>query len=172
MIRRIRMREWRSYRDATLDFTSPVVFFVAPNGVSKTSVYEAARSCLFGFPKGRQAGRAVRGGADRAELSMDLSIGGATLAVTRTLTRGGRATFEALRDGERLDEDALVPLCRRHGRRIERCSSDSSSAISIHSAPTRCRSRSAGILLSCWESLPCWRPRPCCEPPKLQQPGA
>ncbi len=97
MIRRIRIRDWRPYRDATIELDHAVVFFVAPNGVGKTSVYEAARRCLFGFPKGRTAGRAVRAGADRAELSMDLTVGdGITVAVTRTLTRGGRATEPAL----------------------------------------------------------------------------
>src|SRR5690349_9609796 len=101
VIRRIRIRDWRPYRDATIELDQPVVFFVAPNGVGKTSVYEAARCCLFGFPKGRTAGRAVRAGADRAELSMDLAVGaGVTVTVTRTLTRGGRATFAAVRDGE------------------------------------------------------------------------
>ena len=65
MIRRIRIRDWRPYRDATIELSHPVVFFVAPNGVGKTSVYEAARCCLLGFPKGRAAGRAVRGGEIR-----------------------------------------------------------------------------------------------------------
>lgn len=114
MIRRIRIRDWRPYRDATIELDHPVVFFVAPNGVGKTSVYEAARRCLFGFPKGRAAGRAVRGGADRAELSMDLAVGdGVTVTVTRTLTRGGRATFAAVRDGEDLDEGAFLALLQR-----------------------------------------------------------
>lgn len=113
MIQRIRLRDWRSYRNATIEFSHPVVFFVAPNGVGKTSVYEAARRCLLGFPKGRAAGRAVRGDADRAELSMDLALDGATVTVTRTLTRGGRSTFDAVREGQRLDEVAFLALLQR-----------------------------------------------------------
>jgi len=114
VIRRIRIRDWRPYRDATIKLDHPVVFFVAPNGVGKTSVYEAARFCLFGFPKGRTAGRAVRAGADRAELSMDLAVGaGVTVTVTRTLTRAGRTTFAAVRDGEGLDEGAFLALLQR-----------------------------------------------------------
>ena len=110
MIRRIRIRDWRPYRDATIELDHPLVFFVAPNGVGKTSVYEAARCCLLGFPKGRAAGRAVRGGATRAELSMDLAVDDVTVTVTRTLTRGGTATFTAVRDGELLDEKAFLAL--------------------------------------------------------------
>lgn len=111
MIRRIRIRDWRPYRDATIDLDHRVVFFVAPNGVGKTSVYEAVRRCLLGFPKGPTAGRAVRAGADRAELSMDLTLGdGVTVTVTRTLTHGGRAAFNGVRDGKGLDEDAFLAL--------------------------------------------------------------
>ena len=113
MIRRIRIRDWRPYRDATIELDRPVVFFVAPNGVGKTSVYEAARCCLLGFPKGRAAGRAVRGGATRAELSMDLAVDDVTVTVTRTLTRGGTATFTAVRDGELLDEEAFLALLQQ-----------------------------------------------------------
>jgi DNA repair exonuclease SbcCD ATPase subunit len=114
VIRRIRIRDWRPYRDATIELDRPIVFFVAPNGVGKTSVYEAARCCLFGFPKARTARRAVRAGADRAELSMALTVGaGVTLTVTRTLTRTGRTTFAAARDGESLDEGAFLALLQR-----------------------------------------------------------
>ena len=113
MIHRIRIRDWRPYRDATIELDHPVVFFVAPNGVGKSSVFEAVRCCLLGFPKGRTAGRAVRGGADRAVLSMDVTIAeGVTVTMTRTLTRGGRATFAAESDGDRLDEDAFLSMLR------------------------------------------------------------
>jgi DNA repair exonuclease SbcCD ATPase subunit len=113
VIHRIRIRDWRPYRDATIELDRPVVFFVAPNGVGKSSVFEAVRCCLLGFPKGRTAGRAVRGGADRAVLSMDVTIAeGVTVTMTRTLTRGGRATFAAESDGDRLDEDAFLSMLR------------------------------------------------------------
>lgn len=107
MIRRIRLRNWRSYSDATIDLDHRVVFFVAPNGVGKTSVYEAARRCLLGFPK-TNAGRAVRAGAKRAELSMELSVGDSNVTVTRTLTPTGRATFTAEEDGGSLGEAAFM----------------------------------------------------------------
>src|SRR5690242_16356266 len=112
MIRSIRLLNWRSYGDATIDLDRPVVFFVAPNGVGKTSVYEAARRCLLGFPKSN-AGRGVRAGAKGAEITMELGLGDSTLVVTRTLTAGGRAGFSAERDGHRLDEDDYRALLER-----------------------------------------------------------
>ncbi|MDQ3756396.1 MAG: AAA family ATPase [Actinomycetota bacterium] len=109
MIRSIRIQQWRSYRDATIDLDHPVVFFVAENGVGKSSFFEAARCCLLGFPTGRNAGRAVRADADRAQLSMDLVLGDAdVISVTRALTRTGRASFSALRNGETIDEQSFL----------------------------------------------------------------
>lgn len=109
MIRNIRIRQWRSYDDATIDLDHPVVFFVAENGVGKSSFFEAARCCLLGFPNGRAAARAVRANADRAELSMELALGvDDIINVTRTLTRTGRATFSASRNGVTLDENTYL----------------------------------------------------------------
>lgn len=112
MIRNIWLVNWRSYADATIDLDRPVVFFVAPNGVGKTSVYEAARRCLLGFPKAN-TGRAVRAGAKGAEITMELALGGSTVVVTRTLTAGGRAGFSAKQDGQHLDEDGFRALLER-----------------------------------------------------------
>ncbi|HEY9564103.1 MAG TPA: ATP-binding protein, partial [Nocardioides sp.] len=109
MIRNIRIRQWRAYDDATIDLDYPVVFFVAENGVGKSSFFEAARCCLLGFPNGRAAARAVRANADRAELSMELALGDDDIInVTRTLTRTGRATFSASRNGVTLDENTYL----------------------------------------------------------------
>lgn len=114
MILRIRMHDWRSYGDVTIRLDRPVVFFVAPNGVGKTSLVDAVRRCLFGFPKPRVAARAVRAGANRAELSVDLVVGGAgTVTVTRTLTRTGRTTFTATSgDGDMSEEEFGQVLSR------------------------------------------------------------
>ena len=112
MIRRIRLQNWRSYSDATIDLDHRVVFFVAPNGVGKTSIYEAARRSLLGFPKSN-AGRAVRAGTKRAELSMELSVGDSSVTVTRTLTPAGRASFAAEKDGRSLDEAAFIALLQQ-----------------------------------------------------------
>ena len=104
------MREWRAFTDVEVDLDYPVVFFVAPNGVGKTSLYEAARCALFGFPTGRNAGQLVRGGAKRASVSVDLVLNGADIRVTRTLTPGGRTTFDAELEGQSLDESAFESL--------------------------------------------------------------
>lgn len=111
MIHRIRIKDWRAYHDATIVLAHPIVFFVAPNGVGKSSLYEAVRRCLLGFPSGRAAGRAVRVGAARAELSLDLTLDDAsTVSITRTLTSAGRASFAASRNDQPLDEAALLTV--------------------------------------------------------------
>ena len=110
MIRRLHLRNWRAYRDTEIDLNRPLVFFVAPNGVGKTSLYEAARRCLLGFPTGRDAGRGVREDAEMAEISVDLEVGNNQVTVTRTITRTGRRTFAATCDGRSLDETSFFDL--------------------------------------------------------------
>jgi len=110
VIHSIRMRNWRSYDDAEIDLDHPLVFFVAPNGVGKSSLYEAVQRCLLGFPSTRDSGRSVRSGADSATLDMELTIGEHRVSVTRTVTRGGRTAFEASCDGRSIDEPQLRDL--------------------------------------------------------------
>ena len=110
MIRRVRIRNWRSYRDTEIDLDRPLVFFVAPNGVGKSSLYEAAQRCLFGFPSGKEAGRGVRDDAAKAELSVDLTAGDHEATVTRTITRGGRTSFAATSNSEPIDEASFFNL--------------------------------------------------------------
>ncbi|MCH8899415.1 MAG: AAA family ATPase [Acidobacteria bacterium] len=114
MIKRVHLKNWRAYRDAEVDLAHRVVFFVAPNGVGKTSLFEAVRWCLLGLPAGRNAARAVRHDSDRAEVTVDLQVTETTqLTVSRSLLRGsGRSTFTATRDGIELDEDTYRELLR------------------------------------------------------------
>ena len=49
MIRSIRLTNWRAYTSLDLDLQRPVTFFVAPNGVGKSSLVEAVRWGLLGI---------------------------------------------------------------------------------------------------------------------------
>ena len=62
MIARIRLARWRAYETLDLTLRRPVTFFVAPNGVGKSSLVEAVRWGLFGTPAARRLrpGRARR----------------------------------------------------------------------------------------------------------------
>jgi DNA repair exonuclease SbcCD ATPase subunit len=105
MIRNIRLVNWRAYRQLDLSLTRPVTFFVAPNGVGKTSLVEAVRWGLLGTPDVRDRGRAVRGGQESATVRLELSLPGYDeVRVARSLRRNGAATFEALADGAPIDE--------------------------------------------------------------------
>lgn len=111
MITRIHLENWRAYRDAEIDLDYPFVFFVAPNGVGKTSLFEAARWCLLALPANRHAARAVRHGSDEAAVTVEIQLPDTSrLLVRRTLRPSGRSTFEAHHDGSELDEPAYVDL--------------------------------------------------------------
>jgi DNA repair exonuclease SbcCD ATPase subunit len=105
MIRNIHLVNWRAYRELNLSLDRPVTFFVAPNGVGKTSLVEAVRWGLLGTPDVRDRSRAVRGGQESATVRLNLRLPGHDdIQVTRSLNRNGAATFEALADGAAVDE--------------------------------------------------------------------
>lgn len=114
MITRIHLENWRAYRDAEIDLDHPFVFFVAPNGVGKTSLFEAARWCLLGIPSNRKASTAVRTGSKEATVSINLRlVDDSQLIVTRMLRPSGHATFQAHYDGDEVEETAYFHLLRQ-----------------------------------------------------------
>jgi DNA repair exonuclease SbcCD ATPase subunit len=112
VITRIRLARWRAYETLDLALSRPVTFFVAPNGVGKTSLVEAVRWGLFGAPAARQLGQAVRVGHDSATVQLDLMLDSRAVQVTRSLKRSGGTLFEATADGDSIDEHAYNSLLR------------------------------------------------------------
>ena len=114
MIRNVEIQNWRAYHDVVIDLDAAVVFFVAPNGVGKSSFVEATRWALLGAPSDRKAARAVRHGADQATVTVEFSTDDSeTVRVTRTLTRTGRSTRAARRGDEELSAEAYEALLRQ-----------------------------------------------------------
>ncbi|GAB3429068.1 ATP-binding protein [Flindersiella endophytica] len=72
MIRRLTLKNWRNYEDATVDFRAGTTFVVASNGVGKTSLVEAARWALFG--RIAPDGTPVRAGAVFATATVELEL--------------------------------------------------------------------------------------------------
>lgn len=108
MIRRLNLRNWRSYEDFTIDLGPGTTFIVATNGVGKTSLIEAARWALFGAIGA--GGNAIRAGADSAVASVELELPDLRiLSVERTLTRSPRkgGTLDIRLDGLRISEEEV-----------------------------------------------------------------
>lgn len=114
MILNVDIKNWRAYQHVSLDLSAAVVFFVAPNGVGKSSLVEAVRWCLLGQPTAKKSRVAVRRGAQEAVVTIELRIDAdaPNLTVARTLTTGGKTSVTA-RLGEReLSEEAYYELLR------------------------------------------------------------
>lgn len=89
MIKRLTLKNWRSYEEATVDFSPGTTFIVASNGVGKTSLVEAARWALFARIADRHA--AIRAGATTAVASVELELPDKRiLEIERTLTGKSR----------------------------------------------------------------------------------
>ncbi len=112
MIRFVELQNWRAYQGAAIDLNSKVVFFVAPNGVGKSSLMEAVRWCLLGEPAHRKAKSAVRLGSRSAFVAVEVGLGQPEqmLRVERSLTPAGRTTFAAFLDGSAVGEDEYASL--------------------------------------------------------------
>ena len=85
MIRRLVLKNWRNYEDIDLDLQPGTTFIVAPNGVGKTSLMEAASWAIFG-PLGQRPAGAVRKGASSATATAEIQFPDQRiLRITRTL---------------------------------------------------------------------------------------
>lgn len=110
MIRRLTLENWRSYEHAVITFEPGTTFVVAPNGVGKTSLIEAARWALFGKILSDDHA-AIRLGADTALAIVDLELPDKRiLSIERPLTRTRRVPPTAHLDGTKLTEEALHRL--------------------------------------------------------------
>ena len=113
MIERLSLRNWRSYKEATVEFGAGTTFVVASNGVGKTSLIEAVRFALFDVIE-RDSGSPVRVGSRSAHVAVELKLpNGGILTVERSITAGNRKSSRpaaARLDGNQLSSDALVSI--------------------------------------------------------------
>jgi hypothetical protein len=106
MIRRLALKDWRNYEDLDVRLEAGTTFVVAPNGIGKTSLIEAAGLALYGDAGVRPDG-AVRAGATAASASVELEMpDGRVLSITRTFPKKVGRTSPAPRvrlDGRDID---------------------------------------------------------------------
>ena len=116
MISRIRLEDWRAYNELDLPLGPGTTFVVAPNGIGKTSLVEAATWALFGDAARRPEG-AVRLGRPEAAAEVDVDLpDGKRLTIRRRLPPGGPRTTapppDATLDGVRLAPDDIARRLR------------------------------------------------------------
>jgi DNA repair exonuclease SbcCD ATPase subunit len=100
MINRLTLRNWRAFEALDVEFTAGTTFIVAPNGVGKTSIVLAIAWGLFGEASGIDASHCVRAGADRAEVSVVLTLSdGRSMVIERSRGVKGRASSNYSLDG-------------------------------------------------------------------------
>ena len=79
------MRNWRSYGELDLALPPGATFIVAPNGIGKSSIFEAARFAVFGVPP-RRAGVHRLGGDGPTTAAVEIELtGGRVLQISREL---------------------------------------------------------------------------------------
>jgi chromosome segregation ATPase len=107
VIRRVRLENWRAYRQLDLPVDPGVTFLVAANGVGKSSLLEAVRWALSpGVVPGDRT--VIRHGHSEATAAVSLVGDQGELEVRRVMrlrgNRGLSSSFDATLNGQKLDE--------------------------------------------------------------------
>ena len=109
MIRRLHLRNWRSYEDLELSIEPGTTFVVAPNGVGKTSLVCGIAWAVFGQQSGINPKTSIRAGAGSAEVQAQLDLrDGRQLIIDRTVKRRGAPTATYTIDGVSSTEAAAL----------------------------------------------------------------
>ena len=111
MIHRLRLRNWRSYKELDLRLDAGTTFVVAPNGVGKTSLVYGLAWGVFGQHSSVNPADCIRAGAGSAEVKVDFDLSdGRRLSISRTARRRGAPTARYEVDGARLTENAALSV--------------------------------------------------------------
>ncbi|HEX2881458.1 MAG TPA: AAA family ATPase, partial [Polyangiaceae bacterium] len=111
MIRRIRLRQWRSYDALDLRLDAGTTFVVASNGVGKSSLMLGLAWAVFGEHSSVDARSCIRAGASSAEVEVELVLPDErTLTIQRTIAQRGLPKSSGVVEGTTLDDQHLTRL--------------------------------------------------------------
>ena len=114
MIRRLGLRNWRSYEDLDLELGPGTTFVVAPNGVGKTSLVYGLAWGMFGERSRVNPKECIRAGAESAEVVVDFDLADEQrLSIRRTARRRGAPAVVYEMEGTRLPEGSAVAEMER-----------------------------------------------------------
>ena len=109
MIKRLRLRNWRSYDDLDLELDPGTSFVVAPNGVGKTSLVLGLAWGVFGQHSAVEPRSCIRAGAEDADVQVEFELPvGRHFKVSRTVRRRGAHTATYEMNGARLTESSAI----------------------------------------------------------------
>ena len=114
MIRRLGLRNWRSYEDLDLELCPGTTFVVAPNGVGKTSLVYGLAWGVFGERSSVNPKECIRAGAGSAEVLVEFDLPGERrLGIQRNVRRRGAPAVVYEIDGTRVQEGLAVAEMER-----------------------------------------------------------
>jgi len=94
MIKRVRLKNWRSHYDTDLRFDEGTNVIIGINGAGKSSVLEAIFFALFGPPERGYYERVLREGASEGAVELVFEVDGKEYSVKRVFTAKGQKLTE------------------------------------------------------------------------------
>ena len=114
MIRKLGLRNWRSYEDLDLELGPGTTFVVAPNGVGKTSLVYGLAWGMFGERSRVNPKECIRAGAESAEVVVEFDLADdQRLSIRRTARRRGAPAVVYEMNRTRLPEGSAVAEMER-----------------------------------------------------------
>lgn len=101
MITHLTLENWKAYASLDLPLDQGATFVIAKNGVGKTSLVQGAMWALFGDSFGADAAACVRSGADETNATVEVSLGGQDVRISRSFSLETGKTDVAITIGGR-----------------------------------------------------------------------
>lgn len=106
-IKSIDLKNIRSHSDSHFDFTRGINIIRGENGAGKSTVIESIGFCAFGVEPEENIGKyLLRTGAKTGEISVELSVDGKDIAISRKINKNGTVYWRIAEAGEEKDLSA------------------------------------------------------------------
>src|SRR3989344_5954937 len=90
-LRKLCLRNIRSYESLELDFPDGSVLLSGDVGSGKTTILLAIEYALFGLQPGQKGSALLRNTSDYGEVSLELEVGGKEVLIERKIKRGSKS---------------------------------------------------------------------------------
>jgi len=95
LLRKIKLKNIRSYKEAEIDFPEGSTLLMGDIGSGKTSILLAIEFALFGLQPNQRGNSLLRSGQEEASVSLELEIDEKKIIIERIITKSGKSVTQS-----------------------------------------------------------------------------